>query len=87
MTDDASMRPRMAEVRKTFPTASTQQVRTGEGCDVPRGLSEYLSRVYSMLQEAVNSNDLRVKIAALRILERQGRHDPRTRVEHWSDGS
>jgi hypothetical protein len=52
---------------------------------MPTWLCAYLKAVHSMVAEADGSPDLRVKLAALRILELQPRTIGQLELDHFSD--
>ena len=52
---------------------------------MPQWVSGYLVSIRRMLQEAEQSADPRVKMTALRILERQVKTIQELEFEHWAD--
>ena len=51
----------------------------------PLWVVEYLANVRSMLEEAHHSSDPRVKMTALRVLERQANTIRDLEFDHWAD--
>lgn len=52
---------------------------------MPQWVPNYLASVSSMLEEADRSTDPRVKMTALRILERQALTIREIEFDHWVD--
>lgn len=52
---------------------------------MPLWIADYLANVRCMLDEAHRSNDPRVKMTALRILENQAITIRDLEFEHWAD--
>jgi hypothetical protein len=52
---------------------------------MPEWISKYLTTVRQMVEEADASTDPRVKIAAVRILERQAITIRELEFDHWAD--
>ena len=52
---------------------------------MPSWVSEYLTSVRHMVEEAERSTDTRVKAAALRLLERQAVTIRELELDHWQD--
>jgi hypothetical protein len=52
---------------------------------MPPWVADYLANVRSMLEEADRSKDPRVKMTALRILERQVFTIRELEFDHWAD--
>jgi len=52
---------------------------------MPRWISDYLTSVRQMVEEAERSTDARVKLAALRILERQATTLRELEFDHRAD--
>lgn len=50
-----------------------------------QSISDYLRSVRQMVEEAEHSTDARVKLAALRILERQAITIREMECDHWAD--
>lgn len=52
---------------------------------MPQSISDYLRSVRQMVEEAEHSTDVRVKVAALRILERQAMTIRELECDHWAE--
>jgi hypothetical protein len=52
---------------------------------MPRWVSDYLTSVYQMVEEADRSTDPRVKLAAVRILARQVTTIQELEFDHWAE--